>query len=56
MNLDSAVFSSFASLRAGRYTNDIAKELVNQDWGKNFSIFDPDKNKVQFVEFKKDHI
>lgn len=32
---------------------DIAKELVDQDWGKNFSILDPDKNKVQFVEFKK---
>lgn len=28
----------------------IYKELVVQDWGKNFSILDPDKNKVQFVE------
>jgi len=28
----------------------IHKELVVQDWGKNFSILDPDGNKVQFVE------
>lgn len=28
----------------------IYKELVIQEWGKNFSILDPDKNKVQFVE------
>lgn len=28
----------------------ILKELVIQDWGKNFSILDPDNNKVQFVE------
>lgn len=28
----------------------IYKELVIQDWGKNFSILDPDGNKVQFVE------
>ncbi|HBG81349.1 TPA: hypothetical protein DDW69_00730 [candidate division CPR2 bacterium] len=28
----------------------ILKELVVQDWGKNFSILDPDNNKVQFVE------
>lgn len=28
------------------------KELVDQDWGKNFSILDPDKNKVQFVQRK----
>lgn len=28
----------------------IYKELVVQEWGKNFSILDPDKNKVQFVE------
>jgi catechol 2,3-dioxygenase-like lactoylglutathione lyase family enzyme len=28
----------------------IYKELVTQDWGKNFSILDPDGNKVQFVE------
>lgn len=25
------------------------KELVKEDWGKNFSILDPDGNKVQFV-------
>lgn len=30
-----------------------AKELVEQDWGTNFSILDPDKNKVQFVEHTK---
>ncbi|PIZ00310.1 hypothetical protein COY62_03245 [bacterium (Candidatus Howlettbacteria) CG_4_10_14_0_8_um_filter_40_9] len=29
---------------------EIYKEPVNQDWGKNFSILDPDKNKVLFVE------
>ena len=28
----------------------IYKELVAQEWGKNFSILDPDNNKVQFVE------
>lgn len=28
----------------------IYKELIVQDWGKNFSILDPDKNKIQFVE------
>jgi predicted enzyme related to lactoylglutathione lyase len=28
----------------------IYKELIIQDWGKNFSILDPDNNKVQFVE------
>lgn len=28
----------------------IYKELVTQDWGKNFSILDPDQNKIQFVE------
>ncbi len=28
----------------------ILKELIAQDWGKNFSILDPDGNKVQFVE------
>jgi len=28
----------------------IYKELVVQDWGKNFAILDPDKNKVEFVE------
>jgi predicted enzyme related to lactoylglutathione lyase len=32
---------------------DFAKELVEQDWGTNFSILDPDKNKVLFVEAKK---
>lgn len=26
------------------------KELVDEAWGKNFSILDPDGNKVQFVE------
>jgi len=28
----------------------IYKELTTQAWGKNFSILDPDKNKVEFVE------
>lgn len=28
----------------------IYKALVVQPWGKNFSVLDPDKNKVQFVE------
>jgi len=28
----------------------IYKELTTQDWGKNFAILDPDKNKVEFVE------
>lgn len=32
---------------------EIAKKLVElEDWGKNFSIYDPDRNKVQFVELK----
>lgn len=26
------------------------KDLIKQDWGSNFSILDPDGNKVQFVE------
>lgn len=30
-----------------------AKELVEQDWGTNFSILDPDDNKVLFVEHAK---
>ncbi|MDD5552215.1 MAG: VOC family protein [Candidatus Pacebacteria bacterium] len=25
------------------------KELVKEDWGKNFSFLDPDGNKIQFV-------
>ena len=29
----------------------IHKELVEQDWSKNFSILDPDGNKIQFVEY-----
>jgi predicted enzyme related to lactoylglutathione lyase len=33
---------------------EIAKDLVEQDWGTNFSILDPDKNKVLFVEHKKE--
>ncbi|MFA6436860.1 MAG: glyoxalase superfamily protein [Candidatus Paceibacterota bacterium] len=28
----------------------IYKELTIQKWGKNFSVLDPDKNKVEFVE------
>lgn len=28
----------------------ILKELTEQDWGTNFSIADPDNNKLQFVE------
>jgi predicted enzyme related to lactoylglutathione lyase len=28
----------------------VYKELVVQDWGTNFSILDPDNNKVQFVQ------
>lgn len=28
----------------------IYKELTTQEWGKNFAILDPDKNKVEFVE------
>ena len=28
----------------------IYKELATQEWGKNFSVLDPDKNKVEFVE------
>jgi len=31
----------------------IYKELTVQEWGKNFSILDPDNNKVQFVEKHK---
>ncbi len=27
----------------------IIKDITEQDWGKNFSILDLDKNKVQFV-------
>jgi predicted enzyme related to lactoylglutathione lyase len=29
---------------------EIYKKLTNQAWGLNFSILDPDKNKVQFVQ------
>ena len=28
----------------------VYKELTTQEWGKNFAILDPDKNKVEFVE------
>ena len=28
----------------------VYKELTSQEWGKNFAILDPDKNKVEFVE------
>jgi len=28
----------------------MGKELVEQDWATNFSILDPDGNKVQFLE------
>ena len=31
---------------------EILKELVEENWGTNFSILDPDENKVQFVEKK----
>lgn len=31
----------------------IYKELTVQEWGKNFSILDPDANKIQFVEKPK---
>lgn len=31
----------------------ILKELVRQDWATNFSILDPDKNKIQFVQQKE---
>lgn len=30
----------------------IAKQLVHQEWAINFSVFDPDNNKVQFVQSK----
>jgi len=32
---------------------DLYEELSEQDWGKYFSILDPDGNKVLFVEHKK---
>ena len=28
----------------------IYEELTTQEWGKNFAILDPDKNKVEFYE------
>jgi predicted enzyme related to lactoylglutathione lyase len=29
----------------------ILKQLTNEDWATNFSILDPDKNKIQFVKY-----
>ncbi len=31
---------------------DIYKELTHESWATNFSILDPDNNKVQFVQSK----
>lgn len=31
---------------------EIRKELTRESWGKQFSIFDPDKNKVEFIQRK----
>jgi len=31
---------------------EIYKELTDESWGKEFSILDPDKNKVEFVQRK----
>jgi predicted enzyme related to lactoylglutathione lyase len=38
------LYSSFREKGASFY-----KEIINEDWGKNFSMLDPDGNKVQFV-------
>jgi predicted enzyme related to lactoylglutathione lyase len=32
---------------------DICKELVDQEWGIEFSVLDPDKNKVLFIQRKQ---
>jgi len=32
---------------------DVYKELSEQSWGKEFSILDPDKNKVEFIQRPK---
>lgn len=33
---------------SGKYN--ISKELVSEGWAENFSILDPDGNKIQFIE------
>lgn len=35
---------------------EIYKELDEKPWGKEFSILDPDKNKVLFIERPKDRV
>jgi len=48
ISLESGIESLYESLKQKDIP--IYKELIVQDWGKNFSILDPDGNKVQLVE------
>jgi len=48
VSLESDIESLYESLKQKNVP--IYKELITQDWGKNFSILDPDGNKVQFIE------
>ncbi|MDD2807319.1 MAG: glyoxalase superfamily protein [Patescibacteria group bacterium] len=48
VSLESGIENLYENLKQKNVS--IHKELVIQDWGKNFSILDPDGNKVQFVE------
>jgi len=45
------VSSLYSSLKKESVT--IFSELINSDWGRNFSILDPDMNRVEFVESTK---
>lgn len=36
--------------KAQDYKQNIYKELVEQSWGKSFSVLDPDGNKIEFIE------
>lgn len=48
VSLESGIESLYESLKQKNVP--IYKKLIVQNWGKNFSILDPDGNKVQFVE------
>ena len=50
ISLDTGIEDLYQSLKLKNVS--IYKELIVQEWGKNFSILDPDSNKVQFVEKK----
>ncbi len=48
ISVESNIEALYKTLRDKKIT--IYKELTAQEWGKNFAILDPDKNKVEFVE------